>query len=96
VYCFEQADQAARLDELEVVPGAPLAERTVTLPGIGRTIQVTMPARHVSPAAADPYQLPRADQRAEPAPQAVAAVAIPYFQWDNRGPGAMRVWIPVV
>ena len=22
------------------------------------------------------------------------AVAIPYFQWDNRGPGAMRVWIP--
>ena len=23
------------------------------------------------------------------------AVAIPYFQWDNRGPGAMRVWMPV-
>jgi len=23
-----------------------------------------------------------------------AAVAIPYFQWDNRGLGAMRVWIP--
>jgi uncharacterized protein len=22
------------------------------------------------------------------------AVAIPYFQWDNRGPGAMRVWMP--
>ena len=22
------------------------------------------------------------------------AVAIPYFQWDNRGPGAMRVWVP--
>lgn len=25
----------------------------------------------------------------------VTAVAIPYFQWDNRGPGAMRVWMPV-
>jgi uncharacterized protein len=24
----------------------------------------------------------------------VPAVAIPYFQWDNRGPGAMRVWVP--
>jgi DUF1680 family protein len=24
----------------------------------------------------------------------VSAVAIPYFQWDNRGPGAMRVWVP--
>jgi DUF1680 family protein len=22
------------------------------------------------------------------------AVAIPYFQWDNRDPGAMRVWVP--
>jgi DUF1680 family protein len=22
------------------------------------------------------------------------AVAIPHFQWDNRGPGMMRVWIP--
>ena len=22
------------------------------------------------------------------------AIAIPYFQWDNRGPGAMRVWVP--
>ena len=31
-----------------------------------------------------------ADGRHVPLP----AVAIPYFQWDNRGPGAMRVWIP--
>jgi hypothetical protein len=26
--------------------------------------------------------------------RAVTVSAIPYFQWDNRGPGAMRVWIP--
>jgi DUF1680 family protein len=31
-----------------------------------------------------------ADGRRVPLP----VVAIPYFQWDNRGPGAMRVWIP--
>jgi DUF1680 family protein len=31
-----------------------------------------------------------ADGRHVPLP----AIAIPYFQWDNRGPGAMRVWIP--
>jgi hypothetical protein len=24
----------------------------------------------------------------------VSAIAIPYFQWDNRGQGAMRVWVP--
>jgi DUF1680 family protein len=27
-------------------------------------------------------------------PVLLPAIAIPYFQWDNRGPGAMRVWIP--
>ena len=78
VYCFEQADQAARLDELAVAAG-PLTERAVTLPGIGRTVQVTVPVRP-------------AGSGSVPAP---VAVAIPYFQWDNRGPGAMRVWIPV-
>ncbi|MGH3252846.1 MAG: glycoside hydrolase family 127 protein [Trebonia sp.] len=84
VYCFEQADQAARLGELAVIPAAPLTERTVTLPGIGRTIQVTAPARHIPPGPA-----------AAVGQQVVTAVAIPYFQWDNRGPGAMRAWIPV-
>ncbi|MDX6344800.1 MAG: hypothetical protein QOH87_4938, partial [Trebonia sp.] len=29
-----------------------------------------------------------------PDDRAVTVTAIPYFQWDNRGPGAMRVWIP--
>jgi DUF1680 family protein len=133
VYCFEQADQAARLDELAVIPAAPLTERTVTLPGIGRTIQVTVPALRMTPGsaaasreapgapdksaapvsaaarpgpAASSAQAARPDllgtvpgRAAPPAPaapgqQVVTAVAIPYFQWDNRGPGAMRVWIP--
>ena len=70
VYCFEQADQSVPLDDL-AVGGAPLAERQVTIDGIGRTVQVTV------------------------AGPDVPAVAIPYFQWDNRGPGAMRVWVPV-
>jgi hypothetical protein len=25
----------------------------------------------------------------------VAAVAVPYFQWDNRDGRAMRVWMPL-
>jgi DUF1680 family protein len=24
----------------------------------------------------------------------VALTAVPYYAWANRGPGAMRVWIP--
>jgi uncharacterized protein len=81
VCCFEQADQLVRLDELAVRPGARLSEREVNLDGIGRTFQVSVAARHVPPAPEQP--VPR-----------VSAVAIPYFQWDNRGPGAMRVWMP--
>ncbi|MBV9445533.1 MAG: glycoside hydrolase family 127 protein [Streptosporangiaceae bacterium] len=81
VYCFEQADQLVRLDELAARPGTRLTEREVTLDGIGRTIQISAPGRHLPPAAES--TVPR-----------ISAVAIPYFQWDNRGPGGMRVWIP--
>jgi hypothetical protein len=37
------------------------------------------------------------DQPDDPsaAGQAATAVAIPYFQWDNRDGGPMRVWLPV-
>lgn len=78
VYCFEQADQPVRLDEIAVMAGEPLAERETRVDGIGHTVLVTAPAVHVSPGGRRP----------------ATAVAIPYFQWDNRGPGMMRVWIP--
>jgi uncharacterized protein len=154
VYCFEQTDQSARLDELAVIPGpgqastvsastvsastvsanavsanTGLAEHPATLPGIGATVQITAPGRHVTPEAAESP----AGWSSRPAPAAAAessapatvsdgtaesiasaesitsaesavpgsddrtvtVTAIPYFQWDNRGPGAMRVWIPV-
>jgi uncharacterized protein len=83
VYCFEQADQAdgVAVDDLVVTPGAPLAEREVALPGVGPTVQVTVPARFAADAGG-------ADDGA------VGATAIPYFQWDNRDHGAMRVWLP--
>jgi uncharacterized protein len=83
VYCFEQADQAdgVAVDDLVVTPGAPLAEQEVTLPGAGPTVQVTAPARSAAGAGGG-------------AGGAVVATAIPYFQWDNRDRGAMRVWLP--
>jgi hypothetical protein len=94
VYCFEQTDQAARLDELAALAGGPLTERTVTLPGIGATIQVSAPGGHVPPR--EPAAAWTSDQApAAPDERAVTVTAVPYFQWDNRGPGAMRVWIPV-
>jgi DUF1680 family protein len=113
VYCLEQTDQAARLDELAVLdnPGLDntgldntgldntgLTEHAVTLPGIGATIQVTAPGRHVpaEPATALATVPAPAAEGAPPGEddRALTVTAIPYFQWDNRGPGAMRVWIP--
>ncbi len=98
VYCFEQTDQPARLDELAVIPGTPLTEHAVDLarhrrhhPG-RRARQARSPgpaaALATAPATAAPPAAPGPEDRA------VTVTAIPYFQWDNRGPGAMRVWIP--
>ena len=28
-------------------------------------------------------------------PEGITAVAIPYFQWDNRDGRAMRIWMPL-
>ena len=84
VYCFEQADQldSARLDDLAIQPGGVLGERPVTLAGVGQTIEVTAPGVHLPP-------VPAASLDSE-----VTAIAIPYFQWDNRDGGPMRVWMP--
>jgi len=88
VYCFEQADQldGARLDDLAVRPGGVLGERPVTLDGIGQTIEIT------APAIPQPPPTP-AVPSTSPGPE-VTAIAIPYFQWDNRDGGPMRVWMP--
>jgi len=108
VYCFEQADQdSADVEDLALsgavlsgpavagaaVSGAGLAEREVSLPGVGETVAVTVPATHRPAAASVPFA-------AEPDASAAAgepatATAIPYFQWDNRDGAAMRVWLPV-
>ena len=93
VYCFEQADQGAASVADLALSGAGLAEREVSLPGAGRVVAVTAAATHLPPAAGAPFAAePDASASAgEPA----TAVAIPYFQWDNRDGAAMRVWLPV-
>ena len=57
------------------------AERA-TADGVGATIQVIADGGH-GPGSRGRGRTPD-----------VPAIAIPYFQWDNRGPGMMRVWIP--
>jgi hypothetical protein len=94
VYCFEQSDQpgGASVEDLALGPGG-LSERDVTLPDVGSTVLVRAEAAILPPVSDGglPYRGgPDAGAVGVPA----TAVAIPYFQWDNRDGRAMRVWMP--
>jgi DUF1680 family protein len=96
VYCLEQADQAAGTDVLDVRldPSAPLEERWQPdlLGGIMSVRAGGARIEQDGPAWGETTFRPF-----EPHPMTAAPVlllAIPYFAWANRTPGAMRVWIP--
>lgn len=94
VYCFEQADQPAGADiEDLVLDPRDLPERDDDLPGLGRTVSVAAAGERLAPVAGD--GLPYRDSPGNGAAgQPATAVAIPYFQWDNRDGRAMRIWMP--
>lgn len=97
VYCLEQADLPAhaRLDDVTIDADGPL--RAARQPGLlGDVVTVTARGylrRPGSPGGAWwPYQPP--ESAATAGWQEITLTAVPYFAWANRGPGAMRVWIP--
>ncbi|HEY2687382.1 MAG TPA: beta-L-arabinofuranosidase domain-containing protein, partial [Streptosporangiaceae bacterium] len=107
VYCFEQADQPgeANIEDIALSPGD-LATRDGEVPGLGPTVLVEAHAVRQGPARQG--GLPYSGQPEDPAPPGsstpsgsaaaggdpITAVAVPYFQWDNRDGRAMRVWMP--
>ncbi len=90
VYCFEGVDNAAPLHTVAIVAGTEfksvftqdLLGGIVTLAGSG----------HV----ADPEGWEGKLYRANVQPREVPVKAVPYYSWDNRAAGDMRVWFPVV
>jgi DUF1680 family protein len=95
VYCFEQADQPGGASVEDLALGdADLAGSDGDLPAIGRTVTIQLPALHLDPVGQ--HGLPYFSQpdHGTAAGDRVTAVAIPYFQWDNRDGRAMRVWMP--
>lgn len=96
VYCFEQIDLPADADLADVV-----VERTVEPTDSGPVEQLGgVPGVEVAGAVRDidgwretayrdVRKLPRAS-----ATSPARLFAIPYFTWANRGPSAMRVWVP--
>lgn len=88
VYCLETADNAIQLNLIQLSPSAPLhSEFDATT--LGGVTLLTGPA-HVQTAADWGETLYRTTP---PTSQERTLVAIPYYAWDNRQPGEMRVWI---
>jgi hypothetical protein len=91
VYCFEQADHGQVSIEDLAVSGSALGEQPAA-PELGESVAVSVPAVHQPPAPPEAYP-GQLDVPADSQP--AMAVAIPYFQWDNRDGGPMRVWLPL-
>jgi DUF1680 family protein len=83
VYCVEQADHDVALDDLRIDPARPPQAENGRLEGVAR----------VAPPAGDVLYAEYAQPSSATAETRLTA--IPYFRWANRGPGPMRVWIPI-
>ena len=94
VQCLETADLPAGVDLDELVVDTAAAPTATPRPDITPdAIGVTTRAVQRRPANRDwPYP-PQPAEEADAA-RGVEVHTVPYFAWANRGPGAMRVWVP--
>jgi DUF1680 family protein len=88
VYCLEACDQTRPLDSMSIRADAELrAERDSQL------LEGAVIVKGFAQLTAKQTWENKLYQAA-PAPERVWFKAIPYYAWDNRQPGAMRVWMP--
>jgi hypothetical protein len=89
VYCLEQCDQAEPLAGLWLPVGVEL--KAAREPGLlGGVVTITGEAQ-----TAPEEQWHRRLYQPGASVSRVALKAIPYYAWDNRQAGAMKVWLPV-
>jgi uncharacterized protein len=89
VYCLEQCDQAQPLAGLWLPQEAEL--KAAREPGLlGGVVAITGEAR-----AASGQKWRGSLYQPTPPASRVAMKAIPYYAWDNRQAGPMKVWLPV-
>lgn len=90
VYCIEQCDHEARVQDLSLSLQAPI-EASWKSGALGGVVVLKAKAE-----ASDPLGWERQLYRPVQQAQSVNLTAIPYYAWDNRQAGPMRVWIPIV
>lgn len=89
IYCIEDADFVHSVVNVSLPANAGLS--ATYDPGLlGGVVTVNGAAECSGSNAAGLYRASLEDAR-----KSIPFRAIPYFAWDNRTPGAMRVWVPV-
>jgi len=94
VYCLEAFDNPGyRLDDVTV--DTAVAPEVVPKDGLFgvATIRIGGRVRPRTGASWWPYRLAGVPVGGEPE-ESVSLTAVPYYTWGNRGPGAMRIWVP--
>jgi uncharacterized protein len=86
VYCLEQVDNGANLDAITIASQATFSaeERSDLLGGI---MALTGPAVREQTDSGELYS----DH--PPPTEEIKVTAVPYYAWNNRGPGEMLVWV---
>lgn len=96
VYCCESADltPGTRLDDV-ILENLPVSAPAEPLPPLDGALTFVLRARErpAFPRASFPYRATPPGQMAGPG-KSLKVRAIPYFCWGNRGPAAMKVWMP--
>jgi DUF1680 family protein len=94
VYCVEQQDVPAAVDDLLLAPSAVAGARAVTRTvADGDAVVLEVATAVAPPPAENLYPVLRDDPAAgRPSPE-VTATFVPYFLWGNREARAMRVWL---
>jgi uncharacterized protein len=93
VYCLEQAGlpDGVLLEDLELDLGAPLSPDSVPV----RVRTGDLPLHRFLTVDGTTLTVDSTPPTVDPSGPPMTVSAIPYFQWANRTPGPMRVWIPI-
>ncbi len=96
VYCLEACDQPEPLDSLYLPVGAELKAALTKDPTGAKSdpLGAMMRIYGMAEVTGEPDWTRRLYQASAPA-RRVPIRAIPYYAWDNRAAGPMKVWIPV-
>ena len=94
LYCLEQVDlpQGVAVDDVYLPAPPTVTELPLQGDGLAPELRMSLCARE----AGGPLYHPAAWGGEAPAPVRVEASLVPFSTWGNRGPGAMRVWIPTL